>query len=677
MAVQIAPHIPFHPAFCTRCQHYAEQIERCRAYITDSTPRPLLGVFSGESEESCAKFALKPITASEAPTESAASAVDSAATTESEAPIPPSPMPSTTSLATATPFGSAPAPEARIHCPKCQHENPPNLLRCSVCGANLLPGESLAFRLSVFVLCLLMAGFCGWLGFALYNQSVNLPEGFNDPFKAIFIAVILPFAGLVMLFRRTPRHTRYANRADRHVSLNLRQAAADYTQALEFAPEKEHAGILRKRAAVYEKLGQTEDATRDQIAVTYAEGAYQTGASFVRLVGGDEDTYSVGRANDERRNLIESGRAVVLGYCPACKDAVQLNIDMRCTIHPHSKPKRVRMVVPNDVADARMQILSGKKRRRPSSQRDRILRLAIILTALAAGFLVIKAFIINPSDTTDEIPESQVGFVEETAPVAVHPDTFSEQGVTFEYPSNWELITETEQRVLLNSTLEGIGEYDYIGGVYLNGADSCPDCAQMTLVVIPLPGITDAMSDEQYADIKANAERSLGNRLLEHQMITIDGIPAASSKYIGKSRENQLWDVMLVAPGAEQAIVFSCSAQPDTYADFEPVFARALESLSFAFSPDVQPLTPPETPTAEPELPSLVAVRVKGNSINVRAGPGTSYAIVGRLAGNSEIQVTGRNAAGDWLNIVDPPGWVSLDLVTLPVAVDTLPVIGN
>lgn len=677
MAVQIAPHIPFHPAFCPRCRHFAEKIERCRAYVTDSTPRPLLGVFSGESEESCARFALMQIPAREAPTESAASAVDSALTTESEAPIPPSPTPSSPSLAMATALGSASAPEARIHCPKCRHENPPDLSRCSVCGASLLPGESLAFRLSVFVLCLLIAGFCGWLGFALYNQSVNLPEGFNDPFKAIFIAVILPFAGLVMLLRRTPRHTRYANRAERHVSLNLRQAAADYTQALEFAPEKEQAGILRKRAAVYEELGQTEDATRDLIAVTFAKGAYQTGASFVRLVGGDEDTYSLGRANDERRNLVESGRAVVLGYCPACKDAVQLNNIMRCTNHPHSKPKRVRLVVPNDVAAARMEILSGKKRRKPSSQRDRILRLAILLTALATGYLLIKAFMINPSDTADEIPESQVGLVEETAPVAVYPDTFNEQGVTFEYPSNWELITETEQGVLLNSSLAGIGEYDYIGGVYLNGADSCPDCAQMALVVIPLPGITDAMSDEQYADIKANAEQSMGSRLLEHQMITIDGIPAASSKYIGKSQENQLWDVMLAVPGAEQAIMFSCSAQPGSYADFEPVFARAMESLSFAFSPDVQSPTPPETPTAESEPPGLVAVRVKGNSINVRAGPGTSYAIVGRLAGNSEIQAAGRNAAGDWLNIVDPPGWVSLDLVTLPVAVDTLPVIGN
>jgi hypothetical protein len=255
---------------------------------------------------------------------------------------------------------------------------------------------------------------------------------------------------------------------------------------------------------------------------------------------------------------------------------------------------------------------------------------------------------------------------------AVQTATFSEQGVSFEYPSNWELITESEERVLLNSSLKGIGEYDYIGGVFINGADSCKDCAQMTLVVIPMPGVTEAISAEQYAGIKARAEQSMGERLLEHQFTRVDGIPAASSKYIGASRKNQLWDVMLILPGTEQAIMFSCSAQPDAYAGFEPVFDRAMESLSFGFSPGAEPPASPETATAQPDAFTLA--QVKGNSINVRSGPGTTYAIVGRLTSNSEIQVAGRNEAGDWLNIADPPGWVSADLVRLSGPLDSLPV---
>jgi hypothetical protein len=160
-------------------------------------------------------------------------------------------------------------------------------------------------------------------------------------------------------------------------------------------------------------------------------------------------------------------------------------------------------------------------------------------------------------------------------------------------------------------------------------------------------------------------------------MIIIDGIPAASSKYVGRSRENQLWDVMLIVPGTEQAIMFSCSAQVDSYAEFEPVFDQAMASLALEFSPAAEPSNPPETSTSEPEMQSLVSARVTGNLVNVREGPGTGYAIVGQLGGNQEIQVAGRDAAGNWLNVVDPPGWVSADLVALPAAVDTLSVIAN
>jgi hypothetical protein len=263
--------------------------------------------------------------------------------------------------------------------------------------------------------------------------------------------------------------------------------------------------------------------------------------------------------------------------------------------------------------------------------------------------------------------------VETTIP-AVQVATFSEQGVSFEYPSNWELVTEIEQQVLLNSSLKGIGDYDTIGGVFINSADSCEDCAQMTLVVIPLPGITDAISAEQYASIKAQAEQSMGERLLEHKFTTIDVIPAASSKYIGASRKNQIWDVMLINPGAEQAIMFSCSAQSDAYTSFEPVFARAMESLSFEFSPGAQPPSSSEIATTEPDPLTLTAAWVKGDSINVRSGPGTTYAVVGRLKRDSEIQVAGRNEAGDWLNVIDPPGWVNADLVRLPGPIDSLPV---
>jgi Tol biopolymer transport system component/uncharacterized protein YraI len=56
-------------------------------------------------------------------------------------------------------------------------------------------------------------------------------------------------------------------------------------------------------------------------------------------------------------------------------------------------------------------------------------------------------------------------------------------------------------------------------------------------------------------------------------------------------------------------------------------------------------------------------VTVKNVSLNVRSGPGTGYAVIGKAAAGQTLTVQGRNAAGDWLQIRLPGservGWVS------------------
>src|SRR5690606_25291431 len=44
-------------------------------------------------------------------------------------------------------------------------------------------------------------------------------------------------------------------------------------------------------------------------------------------------------------------------------------------------------------------------------------------------------------------------------------------------------------------------------------------------------------------------------------------------------------------------------------------------------------------------------VTVKNVSLNVRSGPGTGYAVIGKAAAGQTLTVQGRNAAGDWLQI--------------------------
>jgi hypothetical protein len=71
--------------------------------------------------------------------------------------------------------------------------------------------------------------------------------------------------------------------------------------------------------------------------------------------------------------------------------------------------------------------------------------------------------------------------------------------------------------------------------------------------------------------------------------------------------------------------------------------------------------TPAPTGTATPEpMPQTTT------ALQVRIGPATGYAILGTLAGGSEVNLQGRDDTGDWLAIEFPPGsaargWIPAD----------------
>lgn len=67
--------------------------------------------------------------------------------------------------------------------------------------------------------------------------------------------------------------------------------------------------------------------------------------------------------------------------------------------------------------------------------------------------------------------------------------------------------------------------------------------------------------------------------------------------------------------------------------------------------------TPDPEPAQEPGLTTLTG-------LNVRAGPGTDYPVIGKLTQGQSARVTGQNPAGTWWQIIYPPdsqerGWVS------------------
>ncbi len=64
--------------------------------------------------------------------------------------------------------------------------------------------------------------------------------------------------------------------------------------------------------------------------------------------------------------------------------------------------------------------------------------------------------------------------------------------------------------------------------------------------------------------------------------------------------------------------------------------------------------------------PALAAdgprLTVKVATLNLRQGPGTNYAVVGKLTQGTQVTIIGRNAAGDWYQVrplTGGPGWVT------------------
>ncbi len=116
-----------------------------------------------------------------------------------------------------------------------------------------------------------------------------------------------------------------------------------------------------------------------------------------------------------------------------------------------------------------------------------------------------------------------------------------------------------------------------------------------------------------------------------------------------------------------------------------PVPPTKTPKPTFTATPDWTPTpvvfataTPePPTPTPEPEFtatpevpptetPNPTARLSASQAVNVRSGPGTNYAAIGKLAVGQSYEITGKNQGGDWLQFQfdGRQGWVLSSLVT-------------
>jgi DNA-directed RNA polymerase subunit M/transcription elongation factor TFIIS len=266
-------------------------------------------------------------------------------------------------VAPPTPVSAAPTPtlaEARIICPKCKSENTPGTERCRDCDAKLLPVESVSQRLTYLITGIICAGVLGLLFYQFYIRNPGSAPDIVlcNPGALGLGAILAVILGFTQTVRKTPAYLKYENRAKRHVALNPSQALSDFNQAMELAPEKAQAGLLKQRADLYDKLGMTEDAARDHLALATSPDAYKEEGEWVSaFTGADADTHTRVRRMGQINSLLSSGSAWAVGYCPRCKNVVELDSNQHCRLHQKTKGQEIQYVIPADVLKGKLIVL--------------------------------------------------------------------------------------------------------------------------------------------------------------------------------------------------------------------------------------------------------------------------------------------------------------------------------
>lgn len=92
----------------------------------------------------------------------------------------------------------------------------------------------------------------------------------------------------------------------------------------------------------------------------------------------------------------------------------------------------------------------------------------------------------------------------------------------------------------------------------------------------------------------------------------------------------------------------------------------------------IQPSDPAGTPPTPPPGSNAPAVIVRFESVNVRAGPGLAYAVIGAKSGGESCAIVGRNAGSTWWQIQCADGtigWISNDVVRTTGNTGSVPVV--
>jgi hypothetical protein len=209
------------------------------------------------------------------------------------------------------------------------------------------------------------------------------------------ITIVMPFYGLYLAFSGGKLHELLNERANRLQNSQPWQALEDLGHALELAPIQEHAQIMTTRMNLYSSLGLMQNATREELAITYAKERNPQGGMGLFIAGNIfGDSFSTGylrgiskQARKNREKMYGEGRAIVLGYCSVCKEAIELNNEFKCPksekakAPKHSgKPKFLQYVIPADVEAGKVAVMKAMEAGNQALRR-RLVSIALVILA--------------------------------------------------------------------------------------------------------------------------------------------------------------------------------------------------------------------------------------------------------------------------------------------------------
>jgi len=283
-----------------------------------------------------------------------------------------------------------------ITCRKCNTINPTEATHCEHCGVDLLPGETFKDRLVIFLFGifggLLSAGV---LYFLMQNPELTETSEcclLTNPYAWVIGIFFFPISAIVNALRKTPPYQRYENRANFHLKKDPEQALSDFSEAINLAPPKKKAALLKQRADLNKSMGKEESFLEDRLAYMESEGAYEGQANLAQTFKLDSDQFVAGARDSERKNLLTEGKIKAVGFCKQCQQAVELNKKSRCPIHPKKKPIVVKYCLPKDFeanfAEVAMEGAEKFKKTRRTRKIVFIILLVVILFACVIPLLI-------------------------------------------------------------------------------------------------------------------------------------------------------------------------------------------------------------------------------------------------------------------------------------------------